>query len=527
MSIIVSDISYHYQNQNAIFEHISFTVADNSIVSLIGDNGTGKSTLLKVIAGELQQSDGSIICSSSHYYIPQNVGITGKSVSKFLNVSEKLESLLAITQGSTLQLHYDTLADDWDIEARCQRAFAKWGLSHIGLTDDFDNLSGGEKTKIFLAGLDIHNPKVVLMDEPTNHLDLTSREILYDYIDNVKASVIIVSHDVSLLGRINTTMELTPKGLKIYGGDFSFYSDVREMESNSLQEKIHNEEKRLREVRKTAQETRQRQEKRVGRGERNKSQIIRILRKTVSNRGENTDARLKERHEKIVQQSRERLTDLRSEQINRVELKIDVEDARLHNGKLLINANSVNYEFGKGPSLWSQPLSFEIFSGERIHIMGDNGSGKTTLINLITGQLEPVSGEVTRAPFSYLYLDQEYREVNVDNTILELANRYNTTNLPEHEVKTRLNRALFPKDVWDKSCLVLSGGERMRLYLCCLMISNQIPDMLILDEPTNNLDLSSLRILTDTVRDYRGTLLVVSHDSYFVREIGVGRVIEL
>lgn len=247
----------------------------------------------------------------------------------------------------------------------------------------------------------------------------------------------------------------------------------------------------------------------------------------MSNRGENTEAKLRERHEKIVQQSRERLSDLRSEQINRAELKIDVEDAGIHNGKRLVCVKGINYEFSGGVSLWSQPLSFEIFSGERIHIMGDNGSGKTTLIKLITGQLEPVSGEVTRAPFSYLYLDQEYREINVDNTILELANRYNTTNLPEHEVKTRLNRALFPKDVWDKSCLVLSGGERMRLYLCCLMISNQIPDMLILDEPTNNLDLSSLRILTDTVRNYRGTLLVVSHDSYFVREIGAGRVIRL
>lgn len=527
MSIIVSDISYHYQNQNTIFEHISFSVADNSTVSIIGDNGTGKSTLLRVIAGELRQSDGSIQFSSEPYYIPQNVVPTGKYVAQFLKVAEKLQALHAITGGSTSQSDYDTLSDDWDIESRCEKAFAKWGLSNIRLTDDFDNLSGGEKTKVFLAGLDIHNPKVILMDEPTNHLDYTAREILYDYIDSVKASIIIVSHDVSLLERIKTTMELTPKGLRIYGGDFYFYSEARSLEENSLQEKIHNEEKRLREVRKMAQEVKQRQEKRVGRGERNKSQIIRILRKTVSNRGENTDAKLKEKHEKIVQQSREKLTDLRSQKIGRVELKLDVEDAGLHKGKRLISARGLNYEFSKGVPFWNNPLDFEIFSGERIHILGDNGSGKTTLINLITGKLEPASGEIERASFSYLYLDQEYREVNVDMTILGLANRYNVSNLPEHEVKIRLNRALFPKDVWDKNCRVLSGGERMRLYLCCLMISNQIPDMLILDEPTNNLDLSSLRILTDTMRNYRGTLLVVSHDSYFVREIGAGRVMRL
>jgi len=527
MSIIVSDISYHYQNQNTLFEHISFSVADNSAVSIIGDNGTGKSTLLRVIAGELRQSEGSIQCSSEPYYIPQNVVPTGKSVAQFLKVAEKLQALHAITGGSTSQSDYDTLSDDWDIESRCEKAVAKWGLSHIRLSDDFDILSGGEKTKVFLAGLDIHNPKVILMDEPTNHLDYTAREILYDYIDSVKASIIIVSHDVSLLERIKTTMELTPKGLRIYGGDFYFYSEARSLEENSLQEKIHNEEKRLREVRKMAQEVKQRQEKRVGRGERNKSQIIRILRKTVSNRGENTDAKLKEKHEKIVQQSREKLTDLRSQKIGRVEMKLDVEDAGLHKGKRLISARALNYEFSKGVPFWNNPLDFEIFSGERIHILGDNGSGKTTLINLITGKLEPASGEIERASFSYLYLDQEYREVNVDMTVLGLANRYNVSNLPEHEVKIRLNRALFPKDVWDKNCRVLSGGERMRLYLCCLMISNQIPDMLILDEPTNNLDLSSLRILTDTMRNYRGTLLVVSHDSYFVREIGVEREIYL
>jgi len=521
MSIIVSDISYHYQNQNAIFEHISFTVADNSSVSLIGDNGTGKSTLLRLIAGILRQSDGSILCSSDPYYIPQQIGSTEKSVSEFLSVSEKLDAILAITQGEISQIHYDILSDDWDIEARCRKAFDKWGLSHIKLTDSFDSLSGGEKTKVFLAGLDIHRPKVILMDEPTNHLDYTTREIFYDYVDNAKASIIVVSHDVTLLERIGTTMELTQKGLRVYGGDFAFYTDQSEIESNALSDRIHNEEKRLKEARKMAQQVKQRQERRVSQGEKDKSQIIRILRKTVSNKGENTGAKLKGKHEKIVEQSRGKLTDLRMQQISKAELKIDVEDALLHKGKQLFSAIGVNFDYGKGGLLWKNPLDIKIFSGDRIHIMGDNGSGKTTLINLITGKLKPCSGEIFRAEFSHIYLDQEYREVDVDQTILQLAERYNVDNMPEHEVKLRLNRALFPKDVWNKSCKVLSGGERMRLYLCCLMISNQIPDMLILDEPTNNLDLSSLHILTDTIRDYRGTLLVVSHDRHFVQEIGV------
>lgn len=153
--------------------------------------------------------------------------------------------------------------------------------------------------------------------------------------------------------------------------------------------------------------------------------------------------------------------------------------------------------------------------------------GKTTLLKLLIGELVPSVGEVVRSDFSSVYLDQEYSKVNTSQTLLELARTYNCHNLLDHEIKLRLHRALFPKQMWDKSCCVLSGGERMRLYLCCLMISNHIPDLFILDEPTNNLDLSSLDILTYTIKDYQGTLLVISHDKRFVEEIGITKVIEL
>jgi ATPase subunit of ABC transporter with duplicated ATPase domains len=141
---------------------------------------------------------------------------------------------------------------------------------------------------------------------------------------------------------------------------------------------------------------------------------------------------------------------------------------------------------------------------------------------LLTGELVPTVGTVRRTDnFSYLYLDQQYSKVCCNATVLELAQEYNLENLQDHEVKIRLNRASFPVETWDKNCLALSGGERMRLYLCCLMLRDHIPDMLILDEPTNNLDLASLAILTDTVRNYRGTLVVISHDRNFVGQVGI------
>ena len=203
MSIIINDISYHYPNQQILLEHISFSVFSNKKISIIGNNGTGKSTLLKLIAGDFISSSGTILCSSHPYYIPQHIGITNKSVSEALMVGEKINALHHIYNGSSEQIHYDQLAEDWDIESRCISALDFWELTNINLTSPMDSLSGGEKSKVFLAGLFIHKPDIILLDEPTNHLDESGREKLYDYITSCKATMIIVSHDITLLNFCN------------------------------------------------------------------------------------------------------------------------------------------------------------------------------------------------------------------------------------------------------------------------------------------------------------------------------------
>ena len=172
-------------------------------------------------------------------------------------------------------------------------------------------------------------------------------------------------------------------------------------------------------------------------------------------------------------------------------------------------------------------LDLEVRSGERILLAGDNGSGKTTLVRLLAGELQPSSGQVVRTAFSHVWLDQEYGMAATPRSVLELAQCHNSGGLPEHGLKMRLHRALFPEAMWDKRCDTLSGGERMRLCLCCLMISNSVPDLLVLDEPTNNLDLGSLGILARAIAGYRGTLLVVTHDRHFAREVGITRTVAL
>ena len=210
MSIILSGVSYRYRNQQFLFEGIDLSVAAGAKAAVVGDNGAGKSTLLKLVAGELAPAAGSIACSSRPYYVPQHLSAAGISAVGVLGVADKLDALRAICGGSADPRCYDILADDWDVEARCRAALDHWGLPHVGLTDRVDALSGGERTKLCLAGISVHNPSVILldepnvliMDEPGNDLDTDMLAVMEDLLDTWPGTLIVVSHDRYLLERV-------------------------------------------------------------------------------------------------------------------------------------------------------------------------------------------------------------------------------------------------------------------------------------------------------------------------------------
>jgi ATPase subunit of ABC transporter with duplicated ATPase domains len=589
MSIVVSGISFHFSNQQELWQPVSFTVPNGGKVAVVGDNGCGKTTLMRLIAGELEPSAGSIQFDEKPYYVPQLTSARSQTIAEALGVAEKLAALKAIESGSTDVRNYDILGDDWDIEERCLRALSDWGIMNISTADfgpasasaapaeaqkgtavasgvaqhgmtmapgvvtqgttaatsvldrDFQSLSGGEKTKVMLAGIEVHGAKTVLLDEPTNHLDYTAREKLYNWVSSTDATLLVVSHDVTLLNLMDTIVDLSSQGVKIYGGNYELYREQKDAQNKALIQKIESSRAELKEAKKKAQEVNERQQRREAQGARNKQKggAARILMNAKGSEAENTAARLKDRHSQIIGDAQSRIQSLNSQLQQRAELKVDIEDARLHEGKMLIKAEGIIFSYPGSGSLWHEPLDLEVRSGDRIQILGDNGSGKTTLLRLLLGELEPTGGSITRADFTYNYMDQEYAEVRRPVSVLELAQSYNPSgqdsslsagkgqHLADHEIKVRLNRALFPQETWDKSCLSLSGGERMRLYLCCMLISNQIPDIFVLDEPTNNLDLSSLSIFTETIAGYHGTLLVISHDKAFTDAIRITRQIDL
>lgn len=543
MSFIIKDLSYIHTDKEILFSHLNLSINAGDKIALTGNNGCGKSTLMRILAGELSPSSGTIARPEHLYYVPQHFGqYDCQTIAQALGISHKLNALHAILNGDTTEAHFQMLDDDWNVEERTQASLNSWGMGGIPLSRPMEGLSGGEKTRIFLAGMELHNPTVILLDEPTNHLDTSGRERLYNLIRRTAATVLVISHDRTLLNLLPAICELSHLGLAYYSGNYDFYKEQKELHLNALTRQLEEKQKALRLARKVAREVEERKAKQDVRGKKasaNKG-IPRIAMRGLKDNAENSSSKLSGIHTEKTEKLQTEMASIKNALPQTDKLKTDFNTSHLHTGKILITATDINFhypvyaDFPKEcphqktvKELWTPSLSFQLRSGDRLSLKGNNGSGKTTLLKLITGELQPTRGVMERSPFTSVYLDQEYSLVCNERSILRQAEAFNHRHLPEYELKTILNRYLFPRDVWNKPCGKLSGGEKMRLSFCCLMIAENAPDVFILDEPTNNLDIESIEIITATIRNYTGTVIAVSHDKEFLRDIGIEREILL
>lgn len=543
MSISIQQISYIHPDKEVLFSDLNFAISKGQKLGLVGNNGCGKSTLLQIIAGQLSPSSGVIVRPDDLYYIPQHFGqYDSLTIAQALQIERKQQALHAILAGDVSNENFTILNDDWNIEERSIAALDLWGLGQFTLSYPMNLLSGGEKTRVFLAGMDIHHPSVILMDEPTNHLDSSGRQRLYDWVEKYRSTLLVVSHDRTLLNLLPEICELEKHQINYYGGNYEFYKEQKTLMQEALQQRIEEKEKALGIARKVARETAERRDKQNVRGEKSniRKGVPRIVLNALQGKSEKSTSKLTGVHQEKAEKLTNERNQLRGSLSPTAALKTDFNSSSLHTGKILVTAKEINFSYHSNSinndiqensiskqQLWQAPVSFQLKSGDRLRIEGANGSGKTTLLKLITGQLQPQEGTLTRTDFTYVYLNQEYSIIDDRNSILEQAYAFNSRNLPEHEIKIILNRYLFPASEWDKSCRKLSGGEKMRLAFCCLMISNNTPDMFILDEPTNNLDIQSIEIITATIKNYAGTVIAISHDNYFIQEIGVEQCILL
>lgn len=447
MSLQIQGLSYIHPDRNILFHNISFSLPAGGKCAIVGNNGVGKSTLLKVIFGMLPHASGIVSFDDVPYMIPQHFGqFDDMTVAQALGVEEKLEALSHILDGRGTEKEFESLDNDWDIKERLSDALTRWGIGHIGPDMPVRDLSGGEKTKVFLSGLEFFCPSLVLMDEPTNHLDTKGREQLYDYISRASCSIIVVSHDRTLLNLLPAIYEMSSAGMQYYPMGYDEYKATVDAEFSAKNIRLESQCKELAKAEKSARKTMERQQKLAARGERQtaKKCVARIAEGNLRDKSESTTARLGKVQQEKLDSMRREVHELRSSINGQAVIKIDLDSSALHGNKRLVEVRNLTFKYDGRTELWKDsPLNLTVFSGERIRIQGDNGSGKSTLLKLICGKLQACSGELYRSEaLNILYLDQEYSCIDNDLTVYGQLEACSPKN-PEHELKILLNRFLF------------------------------------------------------------------------------------
>lgn len=523
------DLGYHLPDGSLLFKSLNFSFGAVR-TGLVGANGIGKTTLLEILVGRLAPTHGNVTRGGRVSYLPQTARLDGQtSVAQAIKLDGVLAAYDRAIGGEANLEDFELISDRWDLPERIQQTFVELGIAYIALDRSISSLSGGELTRIRIAGLLLEEPDFLILDEPTNHLDLTAREFIYDLVAGWKKGLIVVSHDRRLLSFLDQTAELNSIGLHLYGGNYEFYRQQREAERAAAEETFSGARQRLKHARATAQRARERQQKRQSSGRKRFLQggIPAIVAGGLRRAAEQTTARLKGRHEQKVADLRREVADARDNLPAESQIKVDLVHSPIPSQKRMLELVGVNYRFaGAKAPLWATPMNFELVGPVRIWLKGDNGAGKSTLLDLICGRKRPETGAVKLGTSRIGLLDQPVSVLDESLTVLENLRRVAPLR-PEHELRTLLGRFLFIRDDALKPAAVLSGGERMRAGLACLLGADQSPEILIIDEPTNNLDLASIEALISALQQYRGVLIAVSHDLSFIEEIGIERIIEL
>jgi ATPase subunit of ABC transporter with duplicated ATPase domains len=512
-----------------LFDNLNLTIGAERI-GLVGRNGVGKSTLLSLIAGTRAPVSGSIARAGVVGVLPQlHAPPPGARLADLLGVGPAWDRLCRIEADAGDD--EDFAEADWTLPGRIAAALAEVGLSRWDASRPAAELSGGQMTRAALAGLLVAAPDVILLDEPTNNLDAAARNLLTDVLRRWKGGAVVVSHDRALLRGMDRIVELTSLGAMGYGGGYDLYAERKAQAEAAAEHDLETAERQVRQAARDAQVARERKARRDAAGRRfaAKGSEPKILLGAQAERAELSgarDNRLADRAAQDAALARE-AADAKVERLRR--LAFDLPSCGLPAGRMVLDFDGVGFAYPDGPPVLSD-LSFRLAGPERVAVVGGNGAGKSTLIRLAvgggtTGTLAPTIGTVTRGVPAAL-LDQRAAVLDETQTILENFRRLNPA-AGQNEAHAALARFLFRNVAAHQVVATLSGGERLRAALACVLMAADPPQLLILDEPTNHLDLDSVQAVEAALAGYDGALLIASHDEDFLEAVGVDRRIML
>jgi ATP-binding cassette, subfamily F, member 3 len=505
---------------DVILKDVSFHVNEGDRVGIIGANGAGKTTLLKLLSGELAWDSGGVFVSQN-----TTIGVlkqkddfdSGRTILQeaeaiFAHMDKMDKDMLDLSgriatmehgPAQTALIHqYDELHQTFERQGGYSyKSEVKGMLAGMAFGEDDWNksisaLSGGEKTRLALACLLLKKPDLLLLDEPTNHLDIGTLKWLEQYLKSYKGTILLISHDRYFLDQtVNRIAEIENHKLHMYDGSYSTFAEKKSLMREDELKKY------------------QIQQKEIARQEE-------IIRRFKSHGTEKLVKRAQSREKRLAQLDR-----LEAPEATRGKIKIRFRE-NFKSGTDVLQGEGLAMSFGAGRTKKDlfHDVNFDFKRGERICLVGPNGIGKTTLFRMILGEMEPREGKIKVGHnVEFGYYDQEQKLLNENNTVLEeLKDSYHL--YPDTEMRSILGRFLFRNDMVFLPIRALSGGERARLSLLKMLLAGN--NVLLLDEPTNHLDIESKEVFEDALLDFPGTILVISHDRYFLRKIPT-RILEL